>query len=259
MEFKLTNYEPIKAIDFNYEEIKAELLEKIDGYDRIVYTDDTIKAAKTDRADLNRMKKALNDKRLEIQREFMKPFDNFKAHIDECIGYINKAVENVDSQVKAYETKVKAEKEQEIRGLFDVANTFVWLKFEQIFDPKWLNASTSMGTIENDINVILAGIGTNLESLKGLEYEFEATEKYKETLSMNEALIENRRQGELAKKKAELVEPKSEPTLIEVTKVEEPETEEPKSWMKLEVKINSKEYDALAKWLDEMGIEWSMR
>ena len=256
MEFKLTNYEPVKAIDFNYEELKAELTEKVEVYQRIVYTDDSIKAAKSDRAELNRMKKALNDKRIEIQKEFMKPFDGFKEHIDELIGLINKSVENVDAQVKAFETKVKADKERELKALFDVKNTFVWLTFEKILDQKWLNASTTMGAIDNEMNLILSGIEVNLNSLKGLEHEFEATERYKETLSIAEALNENRRLTELAKKKSEL-ETKEENPFIEVSNVEF-KPEEPGEWMNLKVKINSAQYDALTEWMNGQGIEWSM-
>ena len=251
MDFKLTSYEPGKAIDFNFDEIKTELVDKVEVYQHVIYMDDNIKDAKSDRAELNRMKKTLNDKRIEIQKEFMKPFDGFKTRIDELIGYIDKAVANVDTQVKEYEAKTKAEKEKTIRERFDLSNTFEWLKFEQIFDSKWLNASTSTGTIENEINMILSTIETNLKSLKGLEYEFEATEQFKRTLSLAEALNENSRLAEIAKKKAEVEKAEKK---IETRDFDE----EPKEWMTLKVKIDSKDYDALTEWLERQGIEWSM-
>ena len=278
MDFKITEYKPMERIGFNYEELKQELVEKTDFYQHIVYTDDTIKTAKTDRADLNRLKKALNDKRLEVQREILKPFDDFKAKIDELISYINKSVENVDSQVKAYEAKVKEEKEHAIRAKFDELNTLDWLVFDQIFDTKWLNASASMGAIESEMKLILSGIEANVNSLKGVEYEFEATERYKTTLSLADALNENKRLIDLAFKKAEAEakakdvvkvaddiklfdgaarqEAIKETSVIEVARVEEPV--EDKEWMTLKVQINSKQYDDLEQFLNDRGIEWRM-
>lgn len=244
MEFKITMQKPAEAITFNYEEIKAELLEKIEFYRHIVYTEDSFKQAKADRAELNKLKKALNDKRLEVQKEYMKPFDLFKTHIDELIEYVNMSAENVDAQVKEYETKVKNEKKKTIEDFFNLVNKYSWLRFEQIFDQKWLNASVSMGAVENEINIILTGIEVNLNSLKGLEYEFEAMEFYKESLSLPMAIMENKRLIDLANKKNEQV------------KVET--SDEPRTRMSLTVNINTKEYDALTEWLNSRGIEWSI-
>ena len=262
MDFKITEYKPIETIGFNYEELKAELIDKTEYYQHIVYTEDTIKSAKTDRADLNKLKKALNDKRLEVQREILKPLDDFKTKIDELVKYIDKSVTNVDMQVKEYEAKVKREKEDACRKLFENLNRFDWLTYDQVADGKWLNASTSMTSIQESIEFTLNGIESSISALHGLPYEFEATECYKKTLSLAQALEENKKLAELAAKKAELEkakeEVKEEPHVIEVARVEA-EPEEEKELMTLEVKINSKEYDALTEWLDGQGIEWSMR
>lgn len=50
-----------------------------------MYNDENIDQAKKDKAALNKAAKALNAKRLEIEKEFMKPFREFKeigrAHV----------------------------------------------------------------------------------------------------------------------------------------------------------------------------------
>jgi hypothetical protein len=279
MEFKITKYTLPEAIQFNFEELKTELVEKTEAYKHMVYTDKDIKAAKADRADLNRLKKALNDERINRQKEYMKPFDSFKKQVDEIISIIDEPVKIIDEQVKAFEKQAKEKKEKEVRELFASLNTYDWLTFEQVFDQKWLNASTSMSTIEGDINVILAGIETNMGSLKGLEYEFEATEEFKRTLSLSDALAENRKLIDLAKKRAEMeavleqakageipvievdsvkVENPTDAPFINVEKVEELKPSVPGEWMTLKVKINEYEFDALTEWLNGQGIEWSI-
>ena len=52
----------------NFEEIKAWLAERLDGYKNLVYSEDSLKRAKADKADLNRLKKALDERRKEIKK-----------------------------------------------------------------------------------------------------------------------------------------------------------------------------------------------
>ena len=221
--------------------MKSGVLEKTQAFKNMVYSEDDIKAAKADRAELNRIKKSLNDKRLSCQKVYMAPFDVFKGKVDEIISIIDTAVKNVDEQVKAFEDKAKEEKEHLLRQKFTEWNTYDWLQFDQVFNSRWLNASTTVSSIEAEVNIILSTIATNLNALKGLPYEFETIEKYKETLSMSDALAESKRLVEMATKKSE----------VETI----PVSDEPRSWMTVKVLINSNEYDALVAWLDKQGIE----
>ena len=56
-----------QSIDFNFEEIKSELEEKLIKYKNLVVTEDGIKAAKADKAKLNKLAAAIEDKRKEIK------------------------------------------------------------------------------------------------------------------------------------------------------------------------------------------------
>ena len=253
MELKIQDY-VLPVIHSNYEDIKAELIKKTEDYKNIVYTENDIKAAKADRAELNKLKKSINDERLSRQKEYMKPFDLLKAQMDELIKIIDEPVKVIDEQIKAYESKQKEIKEQACRDLFDKLNTLDWLLFDQIFDTKWTNASTSMSSIEDEMKMTLNLIRNNLDSLNGLEYSFEAKEMYKNTLSLSQAINENTRLIDLAKKKA-AIEPKAEPIIAPT----EPAHEEARQWMELKVKINSNDFDALQAWLEGRGIEWEIK
>ena len=94
MELKVKEYKLPEPIQFNFDELKTQIAEKTEQYTKLVYTDDNIKAAKEDRADLNRLKKALNDERIRRQKEYLAPFDAFKKQIDEIIGIIDKPVQH---------------------------------------------------------------------------------------------------------------------------------------------------------------------
>lgn len=92
MELKVNEVAVPEQITFNYEELKQELTEKVSMYETLVYTDDQIKQAKADKANLNKLKKALNDERIRREREYMQPFNDFKQKINEIIGIIDKPV-----------------------------------------------------------------------------------------------------------------------------------------------------------------------
>lgn len=153
MELKMEDYQLPEVISFNFEELKTELTDKVHLYETLVYTDEQIKEAKEDRASLNKLKKALNDERIRREKEYMLPFSRFKEQIAELIKIIDKASGAVDTQVKAFEEKQKEERRKNIQEFFDDIEllSFDWLKLEQIFDERWLNASVTMKAVKTEL------------------------------------------------------------------------------------------------------------
>lgn len=204
MELRVNEVAIPEKIDFNYEELKAELTSKVSFYETLVYTDDQIKDAKADKANLNKLKRALNDERIRREKEYMQPFNVFKAQINEIIGIIDKPIAVIDEQVKAFDEKRKAEKQKAIEELFATIGFQNFVTLEKIQDPKWLNASVSMKSIEDQMRSKMYEIGNGVLTLSQLpEFGFEATEVFKETLDINKAISEAKRMSEIAKAKAE--------------------------------------------------------
>jgi len=277
MELRINSYQLPEAISFNFEELKNELQAKTEQYTKLVYTEDNIKTAKEDRADLNRLKKALNDERLRLQREYMKPFEGFKKQVDEIIGIIDKPVLTIDKQIKEYEAIKQDEKKHKIEELFDslLFPEFVKLD-EKIFNPKWLNASVSMKQIEDSLQETKAEIIRNCQTLATLpSYSHEAVIYYQRTLDVTGALAKVRELTEIeaAKKKMlanmaeynkaaneyqEKIEQAAEQeksALIEVAPIEAA-PEEPKAWVAFEALISRTQAAALKNFFEENNIEF---
>ena len=204
MELKINEVILPEQITFNYEELKQELTEKVSHYETLVYTDDQIKEAKADKANLNKLKKALNDERIRREKEYMVPFNAFKAQINEIIGIIDKPVAVIDKQVKEYEEKQKQDKLKAIRDLWCNMEVIDGrLTFALIFNEKWLNASVSMKTIQTEMEEGIKKFNDDMVTLANLpEFGFEAVEVYKSTLDVNKAISEAHRMSEMAKAKA---------------------------------------------------------
>ena len=206
MELRINEMQLPAPITFNYEELKQEIEAKVSMYANLVYTDEQIQEAKKDKANLNKLKRALNDERIRMEKEYLAPFNAFKAQVNEIISIIDKPVAVIDKQVKEYEEKQKREKNEKIQEYWinHEDDNVTWVPFNIIFNEKWLNASVSMKSIQGEIDARLEQIANDLATLQNLpEFGFEAMEVYKSTLDLNKALNEGRRLSEIAKRKAE--------------------------------------------------------
>jgi len=194
-----------ESITFNYEELKTQLTEKAKTYSAMVYTDADISAAKKDRADLNKFKKAVNDERIRQEKAYLMPFNDFKAKINEIISIIDEPINVIDSQIKSYEERQKEEKQAAIEAYWNTCTLpFETLQLSQIFNSKWLNASEKITKVCKEINERLEQISSDLSTLANLpDFSFEATETYKQSLDMNKAISEGKRLADMQKRKAE--------------------------------------------------------
>lgn len=278
MELKINEVALPAPITFNYEELRAELLSKVSVYETMVYTEDQVKEAKADRAALNRLKKALNDERIRQEKDYMQPFNTFKAQVGELVKIIDKSVSVVDKQVKEFEDQQKQDKLLKIKEYFDGA--FVYgeavnknIPFEKILDSKWLNASVSMKSIQEAIDAKMAQMAKDLAVIADLpSYAFEARECYMDTLDLAKAVSEAHRlqaqaekraawEAEQQKRKEEATEPKTDiGKAIESTErqaFERAVQHEPsRQWIGFQALLSADEARALGAWLRGNGIKY---
>lgn len=188
----------------NFEELKTELEAKADYYGSLAYTDEQIKDAKADRAQLNKFKNTVNSERIRKEKEYMKLFNEFKSQANELIAIVEKPIAVIDERIAAYSDEQKAKKQNAIEELFSQIGFQNFVTLEKVWDPKWLNASVSMKSIEDQMKSRMYDIGNGVLTLSQLpEFGFEATEVFKETLDINKAISEAKRMSEIAKAKAE--------------------------------------------------------
>ena len=204
MELKVNEYQLPEQILFNYEELKAELTEKVQHYETLVYTDDQIKEAKADRATLNKLKKALSDERIRREREYMQPFNEFKSRINEIISIIDKPVAVIDKQIKEYEDTKKQEKLEEIKKLWSEMEAPDGMTLEKVFNDRMLNSSFNMKHVKQCFIDAIDRFNRDMAVLVNLpEYSFEAQQEYISSLDLSKAMNEANRLSRLAKQKAE--------------------------------------------------------
>ena len=214
MEFKIsTDLTTIpQNIIFNFDELKTTLDTNLEHYRSLVVTEDAIKSAKSDRAKLNKLKTALEDKRKEIKNQCLEPYNAFESQIKQLTGMITEAMSAIDTQTKGFEDVEKQKKQEEIERfwLHNSKKLFDVIPFGRIFNPKWLNKTAALPDIMSEIMKTIEGINADLETIDSLESEYKLQMKdvYFSTLDLSKAIQENKRLTEMARK---LEESKPEP------------------------------------------------
>jgi len=182
----------IKEIEFNKEDLKKQLAVKLETYKGMVYSDEQIKIAKGDRADLNKLKKAIEKKRLEVKRQCLAPYVTFEVDVKELLSLIDEPIEEIDIQVKAYEKKVEEEKLIDIEAFYNesIGDLLTILPYTKLFNPKWANVSVNMASIKKEITEDIDKVTKDLDIITGLKSEFETEIKsvYLEELDLTAAL-----------------------------------------------------------------------
>ena len=157
-EFELVIKEKnLGSLTTNAKAIKESVEKALSNYKAENYDESNIDDAKKDKALLNNTSKKLNDERIKIEKEFMKPFEEFKTTVTETCNLIKKASNEIDVIVKSVEDREKEKRKEIVKKIFDtnVNELKEVLSFEKIFDDKWLNKGSFKedGTFkfENDL------------------------------------------------------------------------------------------------------------
>ena len=118
LELQVTNL-TLGELTTNALKIKEEVENKLENYKAENYDINSINKAKDDKAMLNRTAKKLNDERLRLEKEFMKPFDKFKTVVKEITDMITESSSKIDKIVKEVENKDKEDKKKAILVIFE--------------------------------------------------------------------------------------------------------------------------------------------
>ncbi len=210
MELKIYNPQDVgfvQKIEWNYEELKKEIEVASQEYATSVYTDDVMKNAKADRAKLRKFVDALASERTRIRKKLLEPDELFGQQIKELTGIIEKAINNIDDQVKGYEERLREEKRAKVREFYDanINDLEEYLPFEAVFKTQYANASTTMKSIKEEIMGLIQRVAEGLAILNEVDspYAGEMKEVFLRTYDIGDALAErNRLEAAEQKRKA---------------------------------------------------------
>lgn len=192
-ELKLQITQTPGNIECNFDELKETLADHLKIYEEMPVSLENKAERKKDLAMLRKVKKAVSDRRSEVKRQWLEPYNVFDVQVRELLGLIDRPVAVIDDQIKELESRERMKKLEEIKAIFgDMAADYAdWLTLEMIFDEKWLNATTSIKKVKEELTGKILEIGNALIMLNMSvsEVKLEAIERYKSDLNLQSAMM----------------------------------------------------------------------
>ncbi|MFJ6909394.1 MAG: DUF1351 domain-containing protein [Ligilactobacillus ruminis] len=146
------NFKP-GTIDFpQAEELKKLVADKLEQTKGLVATDESIKATKASRAEVNKLKKAIGDVRKKYKRAWNAPFELFETTLRALEGDCDSASQELKLAIDGFEEQQKEERKRKVQALIEEMAPNYNVKAEDLpIADKWLLKSTSQKTITQEI------------------------------------------------------------------------------------------------------------
>jgi hypothetical protein len=183
------------TIGGNFEELKTALKAELEVYKNMVFTEEAKPEARKAVANLRKLKKSMNDKKLEVKKNFMVPYTDFEAQVKELDKLIDEPINFISGQIEEFERKRVEERKKLISDIYTEIITehdtvAEYLPLQRIYDSKWENSTTTRKTIKEGIMKHVEHVEKDLATIRSMESEFEdkGIAKYKTTLELSDAL-----------------------------------------------------------------------
>ena len=156
----------------NLKDLKAELTPKLEYYNNLVVTEDSIKAAKSDKANLNKLKTAIEEQRKAAKRQYLAPYEILEAQCKEVTALIDAPIDAIDKQLKAFDEIEKNDKFTELNAAFAELNAPDWLEIKDVLNPKWENKTLKLDALKAEMKTSFDKINAEYAQLQKLYENF---------------------------------------------------------------------------------------
>lgn len=175
----------VGILETNIEQLEVFVKNKLQEYTPDNYIGN-VDDAKKDRAELNNSKKFLTQKRIEIVKELMKPYEDFENRCEKLEKLIDTASSKLDEIVKAREESEKETKKNLLMGIWKAKN-FDLFPLEKVFNTKWLNKTFKKSDIEKEMDAIIEKTYSDLKIIEKYSEDAETLKAlYLEDLNLEE-------------------------------------------------------------------------
>ena len=235
-EDKLIVIRQLPVIEEHLHKIKDEVINKVERALSLVCTEDTVKAVKAARTELNKDFSYWESQRMEIKTAVYAPYEQFNAVYKECVSDVFK---NADKQLKdkidGVENELKSVKAAEIRAYFEEysqSKNIDFVTFEQAVPSVTLSANVK--SLKEKAKAFLDKIAGDLAVIETQEYRDEILYEYKQCLNLSfavssvinrhKAVLESEKERQQTENQDVSAEAKNEP--LAAPKMAEPEDEQ---------------------------------
>lgn len=203
----------------NLEQLKEELIPRLEKYNNLIVTEDSIKAAKDDKAALNKLKKAIEEQRISIKKMYLGPYNVLESQCKEVVALIDAPVKAIDSQIKKFEEIEKQNKYKELEAAFTALHAPEWVTINDVLNPKWENKTQKLDSLKTEMAESVSKLNEDFSKLSEMYGEspiyLPVLNRYKQTKDFSQTAVyavqleqeykkEQERKAEEERKRAEV-------------------------------------------------------
>ena len=212
-------------------QIKQQVAERVETVTSLVVTEDTVKEVKKARTELNAEFKQWEEKRKEVKKAVLTPYENFESVYNDCISNSYKTADKLLKQrIDEVENELKAKKAAEVQSYFEEYLASKGIDFVS-FAQAGLNVtlSASLKSLKEQAKAYIDRIESDLKLIETFtDLKAEILVEYKKSLNVSDAItgVKARAkavQEEQARQEAEAEKRAAEAQRVEAIKAAIPE------------------------------------
>lgn len=179
-------------IEFNYTELRDALAKEMDMRKKEVFTEDQKPLARSEVAALRKLKVVIDDKRKEVKKQCLAPYEEFELKANELKNLIDEPINLINKQIDEMEERRKSERRTKIQSLYDslIGDMADYIPLKKIYNIKWENASVTVTVIKKELTEIINSTKTAVTMLNSMTSDAvpEAIRRYKSNLDLAGAI-----------------------------------------------------------------------
>lgn len=183
------------VIEINFEELKAQLSDKMSEYRGAVFTEDSKQIAKGELANLRKLQKTVDERRKDVKAECMRPYTEFEKKVNELKDIIDEPIQLIDKQLKEVEAERIKKRREDVEEIYKsippaLAEILQFLPLDEIYQHKWDLAGTKLKNIQEDMEELVKKTQAETELIRSTQSDVapEALDIYKRSRNLTDAL-----------------------------------------------------------------------
>ena len=168
--------------------VKADIKARVETALSLVCTEDTVKTVKEVRANLNRELKDWEEKRKEVKKAVMTPYEQFETVYKDCISDIfKKADADLKGKIDSVEKELKEEKATKVREYFTEYLESKNITMPLTFECANINVtlSASLKSLKEQAKAFIDRVCDDLTLIETQEYKDEIYLEYNSSYFLN--------------------------------------------------------------------------
>ncbi len=184
-----------QSISANFDETKAWLTENLEPLRTMAVTPESMSQCKQYRASIRKVRDRIDESRKLAKAAAMEAYSDFETKCKELTALCDEAANALDVQIKAMENAAKEEKRLRLMDYFakTVGDMAEWIRFDDCFNPKWLNTTYAESTAQADMCAAVDRCRADLEAIRALgsPFETELLAEYRTARNIGAVLMKN--------------------------------------------------------------------